>query len=202
MGRDNNQQGENTEESIDDMFQHLDGAKERYKADKKRTRKKKSSGRTPLQQAMQSRSDGAVLASNYAVRLKEIEDNDAVTHRSGKAWTTAKIGVDTHDRLPIYYRQDGLVTHKGYITDILIHPDENTAAAKRFIDNITDSDTYDEFHEQLDTTTYIVSDGERLSEPFSQTELELLSGNGYVSENFSRQPAYVIQREGDFPELA
>ena len=35
---------------------------------------------------------------------------------------------------------------------------------------------------------------------FHQSELRKLSGNGTIAENYSRQPAYVIQRPGDFPE--
>jgi hypothetical protein len=190
-------QGED-DESFDAMFQHLDGAKERYKENQQQSRRRKMSSLTPLQDAMRSRTDGAVLASNHEARLKEIEENDAVTHRSGKAWTTAKIGVDAHERLPIYYRQDGLVTHTAYITDIIVNPNKNTARAKRFVEHVTDDDTYDQYHEQLDTTTFIVSGGKRLDEPFPQSELELLSGSGNVSADFSRQPAYVVQRLGDF----
>lgn len=190
----------NEDESVDDMFQHLDDAKERYKTAKRREQTT-STSLTPLQQAIQTRADVAVLASNHEARLNELEANDAVTHRSSKGWKTAKLGVDAHGRLPIYYRQEGLVTHTGYISDIIINPSDNTAAAKKFVEHITDADTYDEYHEQLDTTTFIVTNGERLDEPFSQSDLALLSGKGHVSENYSRQPAYVIHRPGDFPHM-
>lgn len=192
---------EDADGSVDDMFQHLDDAKERYKTAKKRDQQNRSQSFTPLQQEIRARSDVAVLASNYEARLKELEDNEAVTHRSSKAWKTAKIGVDTHGRLPIYYRQEGVVTHKGYISDIIINPDDKTAAAQNFVEHITDADTYEEYNEKLDTTTFIVTHGERFEEQFSQSELELLSGEGYVSENYSYQPAYVIPRPGDFPEI-
>lgn len=201
MERDSDDElGKDGDESVDDMFQHLDDAKERYRTAKKREQNKSTSV-TPLQQEIRARSDVAVLASNHEARLKEMEDNEAVTHRSSKVWKTAKLGFDAHGQLPIYYRQEGLVTHKGYISDIIINPSDKTAAAKKFVEHITDADTYDEYHEQLDTTTFIVTNGERLDEQFAQSELELLSGGGYVSENFSRQPAYVIQRPGDFPHM-
>lgn len=193
---------EGDDESVDEMFKHLDGAKERYKENKQKARRRKASSLTPLQQAMRSRTDGAVLASNHEARLKEIEENDAVTHRSGKPWTTAKIGVDAHGTVPIYYRQDGLVTHTAYITDIVVNPSKNSNRAKRFVEHVTDDDTYDQYHDQLDTTTFIVSEGRQLDDPFPQSELELLSGDGTISEEYSRQPAYVVQRPGDFPKTS
>lgn len=140
------------------------------------------------------------MASNHEPRLEEIEDNDAVTHRSGKRWASAKVGVDAHGRLPIYYRLDNLVTHKGYISNIILDPNENTAATEDFIEHITDADTYSDYYDQLDTTTFIVTDGQRLTDPFPQSELKKLSGSGSVSEDFSRQPAYVVQRPDDFPD--
>lgn len=190
---------DDSEDSVEAMMQHLDEAKQR---DRTSNRRRKRPTATSLQRKMQSRTDVAVLASNHESRVKELESNDAVTHRSGKAWKSAKVGVDAHGKLPIYYRMDGEVTHKGYISKIVIDPDENSAEAEELVQHITDDDTYGEYHDVLDTTTFVVTDGERFNEPFPQTELRKLSGDGTIDEGYSRQPAYVIQRQGDFPDVS
>lgn len=185
-------------ESMDEMMQHLDKAKQ---LDASTTRQARQSNRgSQLQDKIRRQSNAAVLASNHEARLDEIASNDAVTHRSGKRWKSAKVGVEAHGRLPIYYRLDGDVTHKGYISRIILDPDENTTAAEEFVQNITDSDTYSEYYDQLDTTTFIVTDGEELDEPFPQSELRKLSDCSPIDMNYSRQPAYVVQRDGDFPD--
>lgn len=71
---------------------------------------------------------------------------------------------------------------------------------RRYVEHITEADTYSEYSDLLDTTTYIVRGGKRLETPFPQSELQLLSGDGTVSKNYSRQPAYVVQRPGDFSD--
>jgi len=124
---------EDSEESIEDMMQHLDEAKDAKQAERERAQK--SRGKSGLQAKIQKRTDGAVLASNHESRLREIEENDSVTHRSGKAWKSAKAGVEAHGRLPIYYRHDGKITHKAYISEIVLNPNENTEEAE-------DSSTY------------------------------------------------------------
>lgn len=188
-----------SEESVEEMMQHLEEAKELSQDSKSRgTKSRVSSG---LQAKMRKRADVAILASNYESRLEELETNDSVTHRSGKPWKSAKIGVETHGRLPIYYRLDSEVTHKGYISSIVLNPDENMEEAEEFIQHITDDDTYSEHSDKLDTTTFIITDGVQLDEPFPQTELRKLSGEGKIEEGYSRQPAYVHQRPGDFPEF-
>lgn len=191
--------GSDSNESVDELFIHLEGAKERYQSPTQTSPGNNSD--TPLQNKIRQRSDAAVLASNHEPRLEEIENNDQVTHRSGKRWASAEIGVDAHGRLPIYYRLDGLVTHRGYISSIVLDPSENTDKADEFLQHITDADTYSEYYDELGTTTFIVTDGQRLADPFPQSELEKLSGNGSISENYSRQPAYVVQRSGDFPDF-
>lgn len=179
-------------------MQHLTEAKQR---DRPSSRRRKRSSVSGLQRKMQSQTDVAVLASNHEARVKELESNDAVTHRSGKPWTSAAVGVEAHGRLPIYYRMDGDVTHKGLISNIVINPDENSVEAEKLVQHITDDDTYGEYHDVLDTTTFIVTDGERLKEPFPQTELQKLSGEGTIDDGYTRQPAYVIQRPDDFPDF-
>lgn len=196
---DNESDTDASNDSIDEMMQHLDKAKEARQSSQRRRRKSKR--KTGLQAKIQQRTDVAVLASNFETRLEEIVSNDAVTHRSGKIWKSAKIGVESHGRLPIYYRLDGKITHKGYISRIILNPDKNTDEAKEFIDHISEDDTYSEYHDLLDATTYIVTDGKRLDEPFPQTELEKLSGDGTIEEGYSRQPAYVLQRPDDFPKF-
>ena len=187
------------DDSIPDMFVHLEGAKERHQEQAARSASKSQSSGTPLQRAIRERTDCAVLVSNHEQRLQEMVDNDAITHRSGKRWASAEVGVDAHDHMPIYYRLDGLVTHVGYISQIILDPDENEAAAKEFLEHISSTDDYGDYNDELDTTTFIVTGGRRLTDPFSQSELRKLSGAGHINENFSRQPAYVIQRPGDFP---
>jgi hypothetical protein len=150
-----------------------------------------------LKNEIKHRTDAAVLASNHSSRLAEIEGRNPVTHRSSKRWVTAEAGVNSHGRLPIYYRQEGMVTHKGYITDIILDPSENEERAEEFVQNITEADTYSCYNDKLDTTTFVVSEGKRISE-FNQSELKKLSGDGNIAKEYSRQPAYVVQRPGDF----
>jgi len=185
------------DETIDDMMEHLKSAK----ASKQRQAENGDQAQSQLQRSMVKRNDPAILASNFESRLEEIVENDAVTHRSGKAWRTAKIGVDAHGRLPIYYRLNGEITHRGYISDIVLEPDENTDGVEKFLDNISEEDTYENYNDQLDTTTYIVTGGERLDEPFPQSELRKLADGDNIDQGYSRQPAYVRQRQGDFPDV-
>ena len=190
-----------SDNSVPDMFVHMEGAKERYQERAAHSSSKSRSSGTALQRAIRERTDCAVLASNHEQRLQEMVDNDAITHRSGKRWASAGVGVDAHGRMPIYYRLDGLVTHVGYISRIILNPNENEAAAKEFLKHISSTDDYGDYNDELDTTTFIVTGGRRLADPFSQSELRKLSGAGHIDENYSRQPAYVIQRPGDFPKF-
>lgn len=190
---------DNPDQSVEEMIQHLDEAKQLDQSAIKRKRQNKTG--STLQDKIQQRTDAAVLASNHESRLEEIVTNEAVTHRSGKQWKSAKLGVEAHGRLPIYYRLDGKITHKGYISRLVLDPDENTEAVEEFVQYITDADTYSEYHDQLDTTTYIVTNGERFDEPFSQSELRKLSDGESIDEDYSYQPAYVVQRPGDFPNF-
>ena len=187
-------------ESVDEMMKHLNEAKQVDKVATRRARRGKTG--TNLQDKIKRQTNAAVLASNHKARLKEIAANDAVTHRSGKRWKSAKVGFEAHGRLPIYYRLDGNVTHKGYISNIVLEPEKNTDEAEDLLQHITDEDTYSEYFEKLDTTTFVVTDGEALDDPFPQTELEKLSGDGTIEEGYSRQPAYVIQRPDDFPDFS
>lgn len=184
---------------VGDMMKHLDDAKELDASDikKKRKRKTRSGRRSPIEQ----RTDVAVLASNFESRLEEMVANDAITHRSSKVWKSAKLGVDEHGRLPIYYRLDGEVAYKGYVTKMVLNPTENTADAEEFVRHVSETDTYSDHNDEMDETTYVVAEGERLEEPFPQSRLRLLFGDGTVAENYSRQPAYVVQRPGDFPDF-
>lgn len=67
--------------------------------------------------------------------------------------------------------------------------------------HITDDDTYGEHNDKYDTTTFLVTGGQRLAESFSQSELEFIEGGEYVDEDYTYQPAYVRQRDGDFPNF-
>lgn len=186
----------NSEESMDELLDNLDKAKKLDETATERRRRKTGSG---LQNVIRRRTDAAVLASNHEARLEEIVENDAVTHRSGKKWKSAKVGVEAHGRLPLYYRQDGAVTHKGYISRIELDPDGD--AAEEFLQHITDADTYSDYNDRLDTTTFVVTDGEALDDPFPQSELRKLADSEPIDEDYSYQPAYVVQRPGDFPDF-
>lgn len=157
-----------------------------------------------LSDTIRSSSEGAVLARNFPERLAEFVEFDQVTHRSGKPWTAAKAGVDEWGRIPLYYVErdtGGTVTHKGYISEIAVNPTDGNDVAERLREHITPDDTYEEYNDELDTTTFLATHGERIDEPFHQSELRKLSGAGPVAENYSRQPAYVKQRPGDFPDF-
>jgi hypothetical protein len=184
-------------DSVEEMMQHLEEAKKNNSS----SRQNRSNVTSELQAKVRSSRNAAVLASNFESRLEEIEENDAVTHRSSKPWKSAKVGVEAHGRLPIYYRLDSDVTHKGYIFHIVLNPDENTEEAEELARHISEDDTYSDHSDKLDTTTYIVTEGERLDEPFPQTELKKISGDGNIEGGYSRQPAYVHQRPDDFPDF-
>jgi len=181
------------------MLQHLDEAKQIDEGAARKARRSRTG--TGLQDKIRRRTDAAVLASNHETRLEEIADREAVTHRSGKRWKSAKVGVEAHGRLPIYYRLDGKITHKGYIDRLVLDPDEDTEGIEEFIEHITDDDTYSDYHDRLDETTFIVRGGEEIDEPFSQSELRKLSTGDPIDEDYSYQPAYVVSRPGDFPEF-
>jgi len=185
--------------SVDEMMKHLNEAKKRDETP--RNSISTSSNWSKKARLMQNRPDPAVLASNHESRLQELAELDKVTHRAGKPWTSVEAGIETHGRIPIYYRLDGMVTHKGYIEQIVISPDDESDVPRSIRDHITEDDTYSDYNDKYDTTTYLATDGERLEEPFPQSELKRLDGDEYVAENFSYQPAYVRQRDGDFPDF-
>ncbi|WP_138006490.1 hypothetical protein [Halalkalirubrum salinum] len=192
-------QEDKEDSSIENMMQHLPAAKERKKS-KSNTGSKKPR-RTGLQRKVRQHSNVAILSKNFSDRLDELVESDAITHRSGKKLKSAESAVDAHGRLPIYYRSGDTVTHIGVITDIIINPDPDSTAAKKFRDHISKADTYSEYNDELDTTTYIVKNGKKLDEPFSMTQLNKVSDNEPVDENFWRSPAYVFQRDGDFDSV-
>lgn len=189
----------NSDESVDDMLQHLEEAKQRDETPRSNTSSK--SDLSKKARLMQKRPDPAVLAGNFESRLQELVDYEKVTHRAGKPWTSAKVGVETHGRLPIYYRLDGEITHIAYIEQIVIRPEGDSDVPEAIKDNISDDDTYSDHNAKYDTTTFLLADGEKLSNPFAQSELERIGGGEYVSEDFSYAPAYVRQRDGDFPDF-
>lgn len=64
-----------------------------------------------------------------------------------------------------------------------------------------DDDTYSDFNDKYHTTMYLVTGGDLLDDPFPQSDLEHIEGVEYIDEDFSYQPAYVRQRDEDFPEF-
>lgn len=150
---------------------------------------------------MRQRPDPAVLASNHKARLKELVELPKVTHRAGKSWSSAKAGLKVHDRMPIYYRLDGEVTHTGYITQMVIRPENESDVPQAIQDHITEDDTYSDYYEKYDVTTFLVTDGKRLDEPFPQSKLERIEDGEFIDENFSYQTACVRQRNEDFPNF-
>lgn len=199
MDDESNQNTEESSDYIDEMFQHLEEAKQRD--DTPRTSANSSGNWSKKAKLMRQRPDPAVLASNHESRLEELVELNKVTHRAGKPWTSVKAGLETHGRIPIYYRLDGMVTHKGYITQIVLRPDGESDVPQVIQDHITEEDTYSDYNDKYDTTTFLVTDGERVDEPFPQSDLERIEGGEYVDQDFSYQPAYVRQRDGDFPDF-
>lgn len=187
--------------SIENMMQHLPAAKERRKSKSKSNTTSKKPRRTGLQRKVRQQSNVAILSKNFADRLDELVESDSITHRSGKELKSAESAVDAHGQLPIYYRSGDTVTHIGIITDIIINPNPDSASAKKFREHISKADTYSEYNDELDTTTYIVKHGKKLDEPFSMTQLKKVSDSEPVDENFWRSPAYVFQRDGDFDSI-
>lgn len=188
--------GDNT---IEEMFQHLPEAKKRDETPREKTTTSRSLSKKA--RLMQRRPDPAVLASNFEPRLEELAELPKVTHRCGKPWTSAEVGLEAHGRLPIYYRLNGDVAYTGYIIEMVVRPEDESEVPQVIKDHITEDDTYSEYNDKYDTTTYLVTDGKRLDEPFPQSELERIEGGEYVDEGFRYQPAYVRQRDGDFPDF-
>lgn len=159
-----------------------------------------------LADVIRSTSKGAVLARDTPQRLEEFVERDAVTHRSKTPWTTAKAGVDQWGQLPIYYVErgsGGMVTHKGYISEIVVDPVDGDDVAERFREHVTSTDTRAEYADgdESATTIFLATHGRRVPRPFHQSELRKLSGDGTVAETYSRQPIHVKQRPGDFPNF-
>jgi hypothetical protein len=197
MTRESDQDAEDSE-SVDEMLQHLPEAKQRDETPRTASSNRSDSKKERL---MSRRRDAAVLASNFEPRLEELENLEKVTHRAGKPWISANAGVESQGKLPIYYRLDKMVTHKAYIEEMVIRPEDESDVPQVIVEHITDDDTYSEFNDKYDSTTYLVTGGERLDEPFPQSELERIEGGEYVDEDFSYQPAYVRQRDGDFTDF-
>ena len=201
MGNDNNSDKytDGGDDTIEEMIQHLDKAKKTRRETSERTKTSRSLSKKA--RLMQKRPDPAVLASNFEPRLEELAELPKVTHRCGKPWTSAEAGLEAHGRLPIYYRLDGEVAYIGYIIEMAIRPEDESDVPQVIKDHITEDDTYSDYNDKYDTTTYLVADGKRLDEPFPQSELERIEGGEYVDEGFRYQPAYVRQRDGDFPDF-
>lgn len=192
--------GRPADTSVDRMMQHLEEAKKRDRStSSKRQKRSKYSG---LAQKIRKHRNVAVLTKNYSERLEELVEHDAVTNRSTSGWTTAESAVDAHGHLPIYYRTGDTVTHAGLITAIILDPDPESKEAEKFRKHISESDTYHEHNEELDTTTYIVEHGHELDDPFPMMELVKLSDGEPVSPDFWRgAPTYVFHREQDFRSI-
>jgi len=187
--------------SIDEMMKHLQPAKERRKkrGSKKQQRKRERRKYSGVAYKIRQNPKIAVLTKNYESRLKDLVENDAVTHRHGSEWKAAESAVDAHGQLPIYYRTGDEVTHTGIITEIILNPNKNSKKAEKFREHISEGDTYSEHREELDTTTYIVEQGQKLDEPFEMTDLIKVSDKEPVSPGFWRSaPTYVFHRDQDF----
>ena len=84
---------------------------------------------------------------------------------------------------------------------MVVNPQEGDPDAEELRGHISDTDTYSDYNDELDTTTFLVSEGEELKTPFHQSDLTVISTGNAVSEDLSRQPAYVKQRPGDFADF-
>lgn len=181
--------------ALDSMMQHLEAAKKLNSSNPSRRRPRWSG----LQRKVRNHDNVAMLSKNYSDRLDELVEFDAITHRSGSTLRSAEAAVDAHGRLPIYYRSGDTVTHAGIITMLIIDPDPESAEAEAFRRHISENDTYGEYNDELDETTYIVEGGRELESPFPMTELRKVRNDEPIDEGFWRSPAYVFQRERDFP---
>jgi len=185
-------------ETVAEMMQHLPAAKE---LDRSTLDRNQRQPKTKLQREFTSRTDVAVLAKNYETRLEEAVEFEAVTHRSNSVWKTVAMGVEAHGRLPLYYRLGEMVAYKGYITDVIVEPDPTSEKAEKFLDHVTEDDTFAESNDPLGKMAYIVRGGERIEEPFPQTELVKVTNDENIVEGYRYQPAHVYQRDGDFPDF-
>lgn len=85
------------------------------------------------------------------------------------------------------------------LTDIASNLDPDDPRADKFRKHISEEDTYGEYHDEIDTTVYIVENVVRLSDPFPMTELRKVENGEPIKENFQWPLSYVFQRNGDFP---
>ncbi|WP_224333505.1 hypothetical protein [Haloprofundus halobius] len=93
------------------------------------------------------------------------------------------------------------MTHTGIITDLILNPDPMSAEAEKFRNHISKQDTYSEHSAELDKTTYLVKQGQKLDEPFPMTDLIKISDNEPINPGFWRSaPAYVFHRDRDFDQ--
>jgi hypothetical protein len=147
---------------------------------------------------IQSCERSAILIRDYD-RLDDFDHQDIAMHRSHKPWNAAKAGVEKFGHLPLYYakaaKNDGTVTHTGYMTMIVLNPNENEEKAQTLKNKLTDE--YAKYHAEFDTTTFLVERVEEIENPFHQSNLQKLSG-GNIHENYSREPVYVQHRSNDF----
>lgn len=186
------------ETSVDEMMQHLEEAKKRDRSKSSKSRRRWSG----LQRKVREHPNVAILSKNYTDRLNELVESDAITHRSGSILRSAEAAFDAHGSLPIYYRTGDTVTHTGIITDLITDPDPDSEKAKKFRQHISESDTYSDHNDELDKTTYIVKQGQKLEDPFPMTDLRKVKNNEPIDEGFWRSPAYVFQRnDDDFPGI-
>lgn len=182
--------------SLDGMMQHLEDAKQRDNSNARSSKQRRRwSG---LQRKVRQQQNVAILSKNYTDRLDELVEREAITHRSGSTLRSAEAAFDAHGRLPIYYRTGDTVTHTGLITALAIDPDPDSDEADAFRKQISADDTYGEYNDELDETTYIVEHGRELEDTFPMTELRKVSNNEPIDEGFWRSPAYVFHRDGDF----
>ncbi|QSW97651.1 YbaB/EbfC family nucleoid-associated protein [Haloterrigena alkaliphila] len=161
-----------------------------------------------VQRKVRNTTNAAIFSRNYPTRLEEAVELGEVTHRASKVWRAAEVGVKKHGSMPLYYAtrdREGMITHRGEITSIVIDPEPEDPEAERLEDLVSDDDTYSqhnsppEGYARLDRTNYLVEDCRALEEPFHFTELHKLSDGTPLDEDYSYQPAYVYQH-GTHPE--
>lgn len=148
-----------------------------------------------------SKSDLAVLTQNYPTRLRQANENDRITFRSGKSWATAMDEVDANGSMSVYFRtvtEDNIerITHEGDIVEVVTHPEEHHKKARQLREHLPEDDSYLDDND-LPTTLYLVTEITAIGEPFSQVTLKKRDDTR-IDTDYQRGYAIVKNRKRAF----
>lgn len=148
--------------------------------------------------AMRNVDNPAIFTRNFPSRLEDAVRLQKVTHRANKPWRSAEFGIKLHGMLPAYIKSrdvdNNVVTHVGTVEDVVVDPSESPAKADQLQKFVAERDTWSEFFDGA-VTLYLLTNCRELDEPFPFTELRKIVDGEPLPSTYSRQPAYVYEKE-------